>query len=363
VKFSPRGGRVTVTGELGDSHVTFRVEDQGRGIPADKLESIFGRFQQVDSTDAREKGGTGLGLAITKAIIDRHGGRIWAESELGKGSVFRFTLPPVLDPTEALDGPRGPDGTAPRVLLCDDDPDILEVLGMLLREHGYAPTPVARGQDAIDLAVAEHPDAVLLDLRMPGMSGWEAIQQLKSRSQTRDIPIVVMSALAPAADPELAEHTDGWLTKPVDEERMDQVLAAAVGKARPTVLIVEDDDDLAAVLVTMFEQRGLRTVRSATQHDAVEQTRRQRPDVIVLDLFLPEGDGYGVVEELRRDGRLRTVPVVVYSAAQLDTAGRERLRLGEMTFLTKGHDPPEELARRVVGIVHRVARTDAERSP
>jgi CheY-like chemotaxis protein len=157
----------------------------------------------------------------------------------------------------------------------------------------------------------------------------------------------------------------------VDEERMDQVLAAAVfGKARPTVLIVEDDDDLAAVLVTMFEQRGLRTVRSATQHDAVEQTRRQRPDVIVLDLFLPEGDGYGVVEELRRDGRLRTVPVVVYSAAQLDTASRERLRLGEMTFLTKGHDPPEKLARRVVGIVHRMARTDpdenapaTERSP
>jgi PAS domain S-box-containing protein len=361
VKFSPRGGRVTVSAELGDSHVTFRVEDEGRGVPADKLESIFGRFQQVDSTDSREKGGTGLGLAITKAIVDRHGGRIWAESELGKGSVFRFTLPPVLEPAEALDGPRGQDGAAPRVLLCDDDPEILEVLGRLLREHGYAPTLVARGQDAIDLAVAEHPDVVLLDLRMPGMSGWEAIKELKGRSPTRDIPIVVMSALAPAADPELAERTDGWLTKPVDEERMDRVLAAAIfGKARPTVLIVEDDDDLAAVLVTMFERRGLRTVRSATQHDAVEQTRRQRPDVIVLDLFLPEGDGYGVVEELRRDGRLRSVPVVVYSAAQLDMASRERLRLGEMTFLTKGHDPPEKLARRVVRIVHRVARTDAD---
>jgi PAS domain S-box-containing protein len=359
VKFSPRGGLVTVSAEAGDSHVTFRVEDEGRGIPADKLESIFDRFHQVDSTDAREKGGTGLGLAITKAIVERHGGRIWAESELGKGSVFRFTLPAVLEPAEAVDGPRGRDGAAPRVLICDDDPDILGVLGVLLREHGYAPTPVARGQDAIDLAIAEHPDVVLLDLRMPGMSGWEAIKELKSRSQTRDIPIVVMSALAPAADPELAERTDGWLTKPVDEERLDQVLATAVlGKARPTVLIVEDDDDLAAVLVTMFERRGLRTVRSATQRDAVEQTRRQRPDVIVLDLFLPEGDGYGVVEELRRDGRLRLVPVVVYGAAQLDTASRERLKLGEMTFLTKGKDPPEELARRVVRIVHRVARTD-----
>jgi CheY-like chemotaxis protein len=179
---------------------------------------------------------------------------------------------------------------------------------------------------------------------------------LKARPETCDIPIVVMSGLAPVADPELADRTEGWLTKPVDEARMDQVLSAALhGSRRPTVLIVEDDDDLAAVLVTTFERRGLRTVRSATQRDAVERTRELRPDAIVLDLFLPEGDGYGVVEELRRDGRLRSVPVIVYSAHQLDAASRDRLRLGEMAYLTKGHDPPEELTRRVVGLVRRVA--------
>jgi CheY-like chemotaxis protein len=247
------------------------------------------------------------------------------------------------------------------VLLCDDDPVIREVLGMLLREHGYAATAVGRGRDAVDRAAAEHPDVILLDLRMPGMTGWQAIRELKARPQTCGIPIVVMSALTPAADPDLAARTEGWLTKPVDSDRMDQVLAAALNGARdrPTALIVEDDDDLAAVLVAIFAQRGVRAVRAATQQEAIAQLAQLRPDVLVLDLHLPDGDGYGVVDQLRRDGQLCSVPVVVYSAHQVDAADRERLRLGEMTFLTKGYDSPDELARRVVGVVSRVSMVEA----
>jgi PAS domain S-box-containing protein len=364
VKFSEPGDRVLVAAELDGPHVTFRVEDQGRGIPGDKLESIFDRFQQVDSSDAREKGGTGLGLSITRSIVDRHGGRIWAESELGQGAVFRFTLPAVPDSAPDTPAPGLPGSGrrhTPTVLLCDDDPGIREVLGMLLREHGYAATAVGRGRDAVDRAAAEHPDVILLDLRMPGMTGWEAIRELKARPQTSGIPIVVMSALTPAADPDLAARTEGWLTKPVDSERMDQVLAAALNGARdrPTALIVEDDDDLAAVLVAIFAQRGVRAVRAATQQEAIARLAQLRPDVLVLDLHLPDGDGYGVVDQLRRDGRLRSVPVVVYSAHQVDAADRERLRLGEMTFLTKGYDSPDELARRVVGVVSRVSLVEA----
>ena len=357
VKFSAPGHHVTVAAELAAAHITFSVADQGRGIPADKLESIFTRFQQVDSSDAREKGGTGLGLAITRSIVDRHGGRIWAESELGRGAVFRFTLPAAGDPTSGPSAVAGSAGAAaPTVLLCDDDPDVLEVLGVLLREHGYTATAVARGRDAVDRAAVDHPDVILLDLRMPGMTGWEAIRELKAGPQTRNIPIVVMSALTPAVDPALAAHTEGWLTKPVDSDRMDQVLTAALGAThdQPTALIVEDDDDLAAVLVAIFQRRGVRATRVATQQAAIEQLAELRPDVLVLDLFLPDGDGYGVVDQLRRDGRLCDVPVVVYSAHQLDAADRERLRLGEMAFLTKGHDSPDDLARRVVGVVNRV---------
>jgi PAS domain S-box-containing protein len=359
IKFSPEGGEVLVSAEREGAHVTFVVQDHGRGIPDDKLDSVFERFQQVDSSDAREKGGTGLGLAITKTIVERHGGRIWVDSMAGHGSAFRFTIPAA---TEPLPLPADPNQRhdAPTVLLCDDDPDILEILSRVLGQHGYATRPAARGREAVDLAVSSHPDAILVDLRMPGMTGWQAIAELKARPETRDIPIIVMSGLDADTDPELAASTDGWLTKPVDEREMARLLLSALSSdgRQPTVLVVEDDDDLASVLVTMFERQGLAVVRAASESEAVRHVRQARPDVLVLDLYLLDGDGFGVVDQLRRDGRLGEVPVVVYSAHPLDAASRERLRLGEMVFLTKGHTTPDDLVRRVVAVVHSMARRD-----
>lgn len=359
VKFSPRGGSVEVSAEPEGAHVTFTVSDRGRGIPKEKMDAVFERFQQVDSSDAREKGGTGLGLAITKSIIERHGGQISVESDLGRGSTFRFTIPAVLAPGGAADRLDGQVLDAPTVLICDDDPDILEILGSLLSRHGYATSPVARGRDAIDLAIERHPDVILLDLRMPGMTGWEAISELKARPETRDIPIVIMSGLGPDADPELAERTDGWLTKPVEEPRIAEVLMNALRGTEdppPTVLVVEDDHDLASLLVMMFEREGFATLRAATQHEATTLLRQRRPDVLVLDIYLPDGDGYGVIDALRAGGRGGTVPVIVYSAHQLDAASRQRLRLGEMVFMTKGRDAPQDLVQRVVDVVHSMAR-------
>jgi PAS domain S-box-containing protein len=359
IKFSPRGGEVRVCAEQEGSHVTFVVQDQGRGIPDEKLGTVFERFQQVDSSDAREKGGTGLGLAITKTIVERHGGRIWVDSEIGKGSAFRFTIPAATEPLPLAAGPDQPHDT-PTVLLCDDDPDVLEVLSRVLGQHGYATRPAARGREAVDLAVSSHPDAILVDLRMPGMTGWQAIAELKARPETSDIPIIVMSGLDADTDPELAASTDGWLTKPVDEREMARLLLSALSSdgRQPTVLVVEDDDDLASVLVTMFESQGLAVVRAASESEAVRHVRQARPDVLVLDLYLLDGDGFGVVDQLRQDGRLGEVPVVVYSAHPLDAASRERLRLGEMVFLTKGHTTPDDLVRRVVAVVHSMARRD-----
>ncbi len=203
VKFSPQASTVWLTAEREGDQVRFRVKDQGRGIPADKLEAIFQPFKQVDASDAREKGGTGLGLAICQRIVEQHGGRIWAESTFGEGSTFIFALPALRDdPAELVAGNaagvggEASDRRGKTVLVCDDDGSILAVVKALLEQRGYRVLTAASGQDALQQAASQQPDAVLLDLIMPGMSGWETMEQLKADPATREIPVVIFSALS-----------------------------------------------------------------------------------------------------------------------------------------------------------------------
>jgi len=238
VKFSPSGTAVEITVEPVDGEAVFRVSDHGRGIPADRLESIFERFQQVDSSDSRQKGGTGLGLAICRSIVGQHGGRIWAESVPGEGSTFSFTLP----------------------------------------------LPAAQGDEE--------------------------------------------AGGAPAGD-----------EVPVEQEP---------GDGRVHVLVVEDDADLAGVLAETFERRGVVSHVAGSGEEAWLLARRRCPDAVVLDLAIPGGDGYWLAERFRHEPSLSAVPIVAYTATDLNELGRERLRAAGVEVLTKSRVAPLELERRVM---------------
>ncbi len=190
IKFSEPGSTVYLMTELQKDQVLVTVQDTGRGIPEDKLESIFERFQQVDSSDSRNHDGTGLGLAICKSIVQQHGGKIWVKSVLGQGSSFYFTLPILTGydrsnlqglVTDQLDyeTPLITDDNSPLVLVCDDDPITRQELKNLLLQGGYRVLTVDSGDQAIAQAVIQHPDVILLDLVMPGMNGWETMAGLK----------------------------------------------------------------------------------------------------------------------------------------------------------------------------------------
>jgi PAS domain S-box-containing protein len=351
VKFSPRGGVVTLTAERDEGMVAFSVADEGRGIPADKLETIFGRFQQVDASDSRQKGGTGLGLAISRSIVEQHGGRIWAESVEGAGATVRFTLPAVED---AQPEPLQPTGDGPLVLVCDDDPSLLEVARMLLSTHGYRAIVAHTGAEAVRLAAAEHPAVIVLDLLMPAMDGWQTVDALKADPQTADIPVLVLSVVDADEAAGLGELVERWITKPVGDS---DALLAAIGELVdgdhrvPRVLVVEDDEDLARVLAASLEQRGLRVLIAPTAAAATRLSRTFLPDLIVLDIVLPDGDGFAVVEQLRQDGRLSTVPLVVYTARELSPLDRERLTLGETQVLFKSKVSPQEFETKVLTLL------------
>jgi PAS domain S-box-containing protein len=277
VKFSKPGDVVVVRASVEARDVVVSVADQGRGIPHDKIEVIFERFQQVDSSDARQKGGTGLGLAICKGIIEKHGGRIWAESTIGVGSVFRFTLP-VVRRARASEGVAD----APAVLVCDDDLELLGVVSAQLSNAGFRTIACTEASDAFRIAVEERPAAVVLDLNMPAPDGRDAFRNLLLHPATRDVPVVVLSVVLPDDEPYIAERATGWVNKPVDAATLVRVVSAAVRRrARPVVLVVEDDQPLADVFAASLEAHGLVTSAAATADEAVNLGKRLLPDVLI----------------------------------------------------------------------------------
>ncbi|BAY37007.1 two-component hybrid sensor and regulator [Nostoc sp. NIES-2111] len=380
IKFSTPEKTVWLVAQQYGDELLLTVRDNGRGIPVDKLDSIFERFQQVDSSDSRNHEGTGLGLAICQSIVQQHGGRIWAESVLGEGSTFYFTLPilPIPQNPEILESPdsglmnldcaRLPHSQtttphSPLVLVCDDDPVIRTELQTLLEQGGYRVVTVATGQEAIALASTQHPDVIVLDLLMPGLNGWETMAMLKESTQTKDIPIVICSVYKPTDKAPPSSDFVDWVSKPVQESYLLQSLreamsttgyAYAKSSKRVRILIVEDDADLAELLVTLFERHDIETFMAKTGREAIHLSQEVNPDLLILDLILPETDGFAVVDWLQKHNRLCKVPVVVYSAKDLEESERKRLKLGHTEFLTKGRVTTQEFEQRVIELLQRI---------
>lgn len=371
IKFSPPGNTIWLTAEFWQeegSHnpqptqVVFTVRDRGRGIPASKIDSIFERFQQVDASDSRNSDGTGLGLAICRSIVQQHHGRIWVESVLGEGSTFSFTIPlaRTVVPDDLLTSSLE-DTSKPLVLVCDDDASTLEVLRVLLEQRGYRVVTVDSGQVAIEQAIALHPAMILLDILMPEMNGWDVMAALKAHPDTASIPIVICSVSSQGEAPQGYQDYVDWVDKPIDSASLFQSLRRALsGSTRPCrILIIEDDAKLSQELAHLFQQHDIETACAQTGREAIHLSQHLDPDLLVLDLSLPGNDGFAVVEWLRQHNRLSSVPLVVYSAKDLDERERDRLRLGQTEFLTKGQVSPEEFEHRVMELLHGITRVKA----
>lgn len=368
IKFSYPGSTVYLRANVTDAQeVLFLVEDSGRGIPADKLNSIFERFQQVDSSDSRKQDGTGLGLAICRSIVQQHNGKIWVESTLGEGSKFYFTLPlQQQQEPSSITTITSPTNTTsqlnqPHILLCDDDPEVLEELKPLLESHNYRVATTTKGEEAIAFATNHQPDAILLDLIMPGMSGWEVMAELKQQESTKHIPIVICSVCSVNYTPHPNQEFTDWVCKPVDETSLFSALQKALASTSKLrrVLIVEDDLILAEIISTLLTTHHIQTHLAKTGAEAIRLSQDFNPDLLILDISLPEGDGFAVVEWLKQHNRLHRVPLLVYSAKDLDASERQRLQLGETQFLTKGRVSIREFEMSVMELLQKITHREA----
>ncbi|WP_348269186.1 response regulator [Edaphobacter paludis] len=366
IKFSPAASTVSIYTEASSDSILLKVSDEGRGIPSDKLDSIFDRFQQVEPSDARQKGGTGLGLSICRSIVQQHSGSIWAQRNLGPGATFYVMLPRVTrasDVAQPASLPSSPVHAS--ILICDDDPGIRTVVSEHLQRQGYTVIEANSGQQALVLAAEHQVEAILLDLYMPGLSGWETLQHLRNNPATAHIPVVVLSVLSSTLRPQFIGDAQGWVQKPFDEKHLFAELSRVLhhGEGPANVLLIEDDSDLANVVLASFRSASVKICHAATRQEAIRQCIDSPPDLLILDLTLPDGDGFSLVEWLRQQPKLRALPLIVYSGREVSDSEMAKLRLGPTEFLTKARIQPQEVEELVVSMVQRLRSKLSDLAP
>lgn len=349
IKFSEAGKEVLVTAGSDEDQIWVRVQDQGPGISREFLHQIFEKFQRVDNASTRKTGGTGLGLAICKALVEEHGGRIWAESELGKGSAFTFTMPVETSPDLTL--PMGVTGKT--VLVVDDDQDIVRLIMLSLEQEGFQTLGATSGEQALEIARARHVDAITLDLLMPGMHGLEAARLLKEDPATAHIPLVVVSAYTAGHEPELvALGVSGVIGKPIDEAKLLGTIRSVLGgrtadSGAPSILVVDDDTDVRLIVGMMLQRAGYPTRSAADGQEAFRMILEEKPDLLILDLMMPNLDGFQLVRLLRQRRSTQQIPLLVLTALDLTEGEKTLLQLGPTRHITKGPAIQEEIVSRV----------------
>jgi signal transduction histidine kinase/DNA-binding LacI/PurR family transcriptional regulator/AraC-like DNA-binding protein len=363
VKFTPRG-TVALAVVADEQRVTVSVSDTGLGIPAEEQEAIFDEFRQSERTATRGCGGLGLGLAISRHLIELHGGEIGVRSSgvEGEGAAFYFALPVMAEPQQPVEPAAAP-LLGPALLLTDDRGD-----GTTPIAAGAAVAAHLRGQgyDVVTQSISEDvdwrrriresaPSSVLLDRSLVAEWGWQIVRALQDSPATADVPVVFYSL--PATEQGAAFLAFDYRLKPLGQDQWARLLPpqAAVAPQPQTVLVVDDDPavlDLHARLIAR-QAPAVRVLQASNGREALSLVAADRPDLILLDLMMPELDGFGVLDALRSREATRDIPVVVLTAQVLTEADMVRLNQGVVGVLEKGVFSADEVLARVVGALAR----------
>jgi signal transduction histidine kinase/CheY-like chemotaxis protein len=357
-KFTKAGDislRVASTSIDGRRWIDFSVADTGIGMTPEQVSKLFEEFMQGDQTTARQYGGTGLGLAITRRLCRSMGGDVTVTSESGKGSTFVVRLPAdAVTMTEIDQSTRDQSGPVPLsdcVLVIDDDPTARELIANHLREEGFTVVTAAGGRDGLKRAEELHPIAITLDVLMPDLDGWTVLAALRGNPELADIP-VVMATVTDQNRRGITLGAAGYLTKPIDRDRLIALLRPLQMSARRTrVLLVDDDATQRERIRSWLEQQQWHISEAENGRVALAQLVEEAPDIILLDLMMPEMDGFQLITALQDRLEWRHIPVIVITALDLSAADRARLNSGVEGILTKGSfDPVQlvEIVRRIV---------------
>ncbi|MDQ1347170.1 MAG: hypothetical protein QG573_539 [Acidobacteriota bacterium] len=381
VKFSRDGDvvrlrvRAAAPGESGLSGPAIFIEviDRGIGIRSDDQQLIFEEFRQVDGGSTRNMGGTGLGLALVKRFAEMHGGRVEVQSEPGHGSLFRVVLP--VDASAATNRRESGEPlsfnftraeareafleTGHTVLVAEDDDVFFRGLAGDLEAAGYRVVRARNGDEVVDMAVAESPVAISLDLVLPGRDGWEVLKELKADSRTAGVPLIIVS-LIDNHELGFALGADDYFQKPLDRARflmrLKELLPDQREFDRSSVLIIDDDLQVHDYLDVELSEAGYRVHSATGGREGIGLAHALRPDVIILDLIMDGIDGFQTAAELSHHPETAQIPILVFTSRETTAEDRRELAGPTTALLTKA---PEDRKRMVETIRELEARRRA----
>jgi CheY-like chemotaxis protein/signal transduction histidine kinase/CHASE3 domain sensor protein len=384
-KFTPKYGTVALSLLAENNHVVFQVADTGIGIPKDKQEIIFQAFQQVDGSTKRQYGGTGLGLSISRELAYALGGSIRLESTEGKGSAFIVSLPLTFNETLSL--PTGKEvsvkarefrvsetSSTPEpetthnddrtqlnesdrvVLIIEDDDKFSQVLLGFIRERGYKGIIATQGNTGVSFARTYKPIAILLDIGLPVMNGYEVLRQIKNDPALRHIPVQIISAYDKKREGMLLGAFD-YMHKPVSVEDLHKAFERIenfTSKKLKKLLIVEDNEMQNNAIRELIGNGDVKSSSAYRGTDAYDMLEREAFDCIIVDLGLPDMTGFELMEKIRANDRLNKIPIVVYTGRDLKKEDTQRLSKLADTVVLKTANSQERLLDETILFLHRV---------
>jgi signal transduction histidine kinase/DNA-binding response OmpR family regulator len=354
-KFTSRGAiTLWVTrGRMdGVDWIRFIVKDTGIGMTTEQMGKLFQPFSQAEVSTSKTYGGTGLGLFLSQRFCQRMGGDVTVESALGVGSSFTIRLPAEVVDEKVQSAPLA-DGAPARVvihgsstvLVIDDDPVVHDLMHRFIDKLGLHMVGAASGEEGLRLAKELRPALITLDVLMPGLDGWAVLTALKADPELAPIP-VIMATIVHDKNKGFALGAADYLTKPIDRERLSQLLQKfpCAHLASP-VLVVEDEPALRELMRRMLEKEGWVVAEAENGRIALERVAENCPALILLDLMMPEMDGFAFIEALRQNEAWRAIPVVVVTSKNLTAQDRARLNSQVQRVLHKGSYSRDELLR------------------
>ncbi|TNE51834.1 MAG: hybrid sensor histidine kinase/response regulator [Deltaproteobacteria bacterium] len=348
--------------------VEFRVLDTGIGMTSEQVENLFEKFTQADSSTSRKYGGAGLGLAITQRLARLMGGDIFVESVEDEGTTFTLQIPlksgAALEhkssPTEPHPAKRSDSLTQLRqaasptnrtVLVIDDDPTVLDMMTRFLTKEGFLVVSTSSGEEGLRIAEKLEPFAITLDVKMPDMDGWAVLSELKKLPALADTP-VIMVTIVDDMQRGYALGAADFLTKPFERERILKTLRKYQPTQKPwDVLIVEDDDLSRDLLTSIMKKSGWDTREAINGIKALEEVKAKQPDLILLDLMMPEMDGFEFLEKMREEEDTRTIPTIIITAKEITQEDRQRLSGYVDHLLNKAGFSKEDLLQEIRTLV------------